>query len=233
MDATLAEVLSLAERYRIQTRGAFSPFARSPFEATFEDLEIDVANFRIRRHRSDLHVGFGAIGKGYALDRVATLLDREGFSDFRLGAGGSSWVFRGFGVDDRPWEIAWAWAKDADGDWVGQSYRLPGGRPVAIGVSGTVEKGQHFLRRGEALSVSIQSAFCAAGSAAEADALSTGLLVGASSEGEKFLTEFPRAGIHPLCLAFVDLENQMIYNQAFDTLFLREGRNRDDPARPT
>ena len=151
----------------------------------------------------------------------------------RLGAGGSSWIFRGFAADDEPWEIAWAWSRDADGDWIGQTYRLPGGRPIAVGVSGTVEKGQHFLSEGAPLRVNLRSAFCSAASAAEADALSTALMVGASGEGEKFLTKISDGGIHVRGLAYVDLGNHMIYNQTFYTLFLREGRKRDDPVSRT
>ncbi len=224
LDATFAEILELSRGYSELTQGAFNPFVRSKLGASFSDLEIDSPGRRIRRKRAEVLIGFGAVGKGYALDRVASLLDREGFTDYRLGAGGSSWVFRGFRADDQPWGIAWAWSRDADGDWAGHAYRLPGGRPIAIGVSGTVEKGQHFLWEGAPLRMTILSAFCSAGSAAEADAFSTALMVGASREGEKFLTNFPKTGIHPTSLAFVDLENQMFYNQTFDTLFLREGR---------
>ncbi len=230
LDSTFADLLELSRVFFRESGGAFSPFARSRFPATYEDLEIDRDAMRIRRKREDLLVGFGAVGKGYALDRVADVLDRQGFTDYRLGAGGSSWIFRGFAADDRPWEIAWAWSRDTDGDWQGHTYRLPAGRPIAIGVSGTVEKGQHFLWEGTPLRVTIQSAFCSAVSAAEADAFSTALMVGASRGGEDFLTKLPVRGIFPLGLAFVDLENQMIYNQAFDTLFLREGRKRNDPA---
>ena len=224
LDAFLAEALALSRRYAKETDSAFTPFARSAYAADFDDLEIDAAGKRVRRSRADLLVGFGAIGKGYALDRVAALLDREGYSDFRLGAGGSSWVFRGWNANDRPWEVAWGWAKDADGDFIGQAYALPGGKPIAIGVSGIVEKGQHFLWQGAPLRMSVQSAFCSASSAAEADAISTALMVGASREGEGFLTRIPDEGIHRRCLAYVDLEGRMIYNQGFNTHFLREGR---------
>jgi len=224
LDEPLSDVFAIAREVFRASEGAFSPFARSRFAASFDDLEFDSKGRRVRRTRDDLLVGFGAVGKGYALDRAAALLEREGFSNFRLGAGGSSWVFRGFGPDDSAWEIAWAWGKDSDGDFVGQSYRLPGGRPIAIGVSGTVEKGEHFQWRGTPLRVTLRSAFASARTAAEADAFSTALMVGATREGEKFLTKLPSNGINDLRLAYVDLENQMIYNQGFDTLFLREGR---------
>jgi len=224
LDPYLSEVLEMSRGYSRGSDGAFNPFARSSKEADFTDLEVDTGGSRVRRKRDDVLLGFGAIGKGYALDRVASLLDRQGFTDYRLSAGGSSWVFRGFGADDHAWEVAWAWAKDADGDWVGQRYRLPGGKPIAIGVSGTAEKGEHFLSLGTPLRVSAQSAFCSGRTASETDAYSTALMVGASRDGEKFLTKLPGVGIHGLCLAYVDLENQMIYNKAFDTVFLREGR---------
>lgn len=223
-DAAVVEALDLSREFSERAPGTFTPFARSPYAATFADLELDREGGRVRRNNEAILVGFGAVGKGYALDRVAAVLDRQGFADYRLGAGGSSWVFRGFDANDAAWEVGWAWAKDADGDWVGQRYRLPGGKPIAIGVSGTVEKGEHFLWQGAPLRVNIQSAFCAANSAAEADALSTAVMVGATREGEGFLTKLPGSGIHPLALAYVDLENQMIYNQVFDTQFLREGR---------
>jgi thiamine biosynthesis lipoprotein len=220
-DVFFAEILEISARFSRESEGAFTPFVRSTPPANFSDLEIDRAGSRVRRKRGSVQVGFGAVGKGYALDRVASLLDRQGFTDYRLGAGGSSWVFRGFAANHEPWVIAWGWSRDAAGDFAGHRYELPGGRPIAIGVSGTVEQGQHFLWEGSPLRVTLQSAFCSGRTAAEADAFSTALMVGASREGEEFLTKLPHSGIHALCLAYVDLENQMIYNQGFDTLFLR------------
>lgn len=225
-DEFFEEVLTLSRTYFDQSGGCFTPFAKSPFVGSFSDLEIDHPGARLRKKRTDLQIGFGAIGKGYALDRVAALLDREGFMDYRLGAGGSSWIFRGFGVDGLPWDIGWAWMRDGDGDgdWCGQHYRLPGGRPIAVGVSGTAEKGQHFFSGGQALESSIRSAFSAGRSAAESDAYSTALMVGASREGDTFLAKLPGHGIHALCLAYVDLDERMFYNQSFDTKFLRGRR---------
>lgn len=219
----LLRVLELARSFASRTGGAFDPFAKSEGKAGFEDLEVDRARSRLRRLRPGVRIGFGAIGKGYALDRVRELLEREGFTDYRLGCGGSSWVFGGFSPSGEPWEIAWAWERDADGDLAGQRYRLRGGKPVAIGVSGTLEQGNHFLRAGRPVEARVRSAFYCGLSAAEADACSTALLVGASEEGEGFLTRL-EDGVRRPCLAYVDLEGSMVYNRDFETHFLREGR---------
>lgn len=222
------EILGLSRVYLEKSQGRFSPFSRTGWKATFSDLEVDRLNRKIKKNREGLQLGFGAVGKGYALDQVAGLLDREGFRDYRLGSGGSSWVFRGFGADSEPWEIAWAWTRDRDGDWCGHRYRLPGGAPIAVGVSGVVEKGQHFFLEGKPFSVSLQSAFCAGKSAAEADAYSTALIVGASHEGDSYLTKLSLDRVSELSLAYVDLGEQMFYNQAYENLFLREGRKENE-----
>lgn len=80
------------------------------------------------------------------------------------------------------------------------------------------------MSAGKVLQVSLMSTFCAMRSAAEADAFSTALMVGASREGEGFLTKLPNSSLRDLSLAYVDLENQMVYNKAFETFFLKEGR---------
>jgi len=221
---SFSEILEISRSVHRDSMGMFDPFARSPGGAGFEDLVIDSDRRRVSKKRESVRIGFGAIGKGYALDRVASLLERYGFTDFRLGSGGSSWVFRGFGADGRGWEFAWAWSRDEEGDFLGRSFRLPGGKPVAIGVSGTLEQGEHFMSAGNLLRVSLMSSFCANKSAAEADAFSTALMVGASREGEGFLTKLPSSGIRDFSFAYVDLENQMVYNEAFETSFLKEGR---------
>jgi thiamine biosynthesis lipoprotein len=216
-------LLSLSRGLSERTGGAFDPFSKSEGPATFADLEIDAAGGRVRRLREGVRIGFGAIGKGYALDRVRELLERQGFVDYRLGCGGSSWIFGGFSATGDAWEISWAWDRDVDGDLVGQRYRLRAGRPAAIGVSGTLEQGNHFLRGGKRVEDRVKSAFWCGLSAAEADACSTALLVGAAEEGEDFLTRLRDDVVRP-CFAYVDNEGTMVYNRDFETHFLREGR---------
>jgi thiamine biosynthesis lipoprotein len=222
-DEIFREVITLSRSLHEWSNGHFNPFAKSTLPCDFSDLEIDERGHRVRRIRHEALLGFGAIGKGYALDRVREVLERAGFSNYRLDSGGSSWVFGGFDLYGKPWEVAWAWDRDADGDLRGQRYRLPGGRPLAIGVSGTLEQGNHFLREGRAIRDSARSAFYCGRSAAEADALSTAIIVGASVEGEKILTTVDD-NLRSPSMAYVDLEGRLFYNRSFETSFLREGR---------
>jgi thiamine biosynthesis lipoprotein ApbE len=223
LDPILGDALALAKTFVTISRGMYDPFSKSVGGASFQELEIDVQTNRVRKHRDELRLGFGAFGKGYALDRAREVLAREGLEDFRLGSGGSSWLFGGFDPHGRPWEIAWAWDRDSEGDYQGHRYRLPGGKPLAIGVSGILEQGNHLLRNGEPVPAGIRSAFYCGRSAAEADALSTALFVGASVEGESFLTTLEDRIREPR-VAYVDLKDGMFYNRSFETTFLREGR---------
>lgn len=211
-------VLNLSRQYRRSSRGYFDPFAKSADSVDSSDLEIDQAGNRFRRLNAKLHLGFGAIGKGYALDQVRTILEREGFQNYCLSSGGSSWVIAGTSPTGDPWTIAWAWRRDEDGDLAGRVLELRSVESIAIGVSGTMEQGNHFYFRGEKAAAQISSGFYGGRSAAEADAFSTALFVGASIEGEEILTTLSDKIRDPI-LAYVDLEEQIIYNQAFDTRF--------------
>jgi thiamine biosynthesis lipoprotein ApbE len=223
LDPILSDALALAKAFTNLSRGMYDPFSKSLGGASFADLEIDVSANRIRKHREELRLGFGAFGKGYALDVAREVLAREGLEDFRLSCGGSSWLFGGFDPHGRSWEIAWAWDRDADGDYRGHRYRLPGGKPIAIGVSGVLEQGNHFLKQGVTIPTRVRSAFYCGRSAAEADALSTALFVGASVEGESFLTTLEERIREPR-VAYVDLDDGMFYNRGFEATFLQEGR---------
>ena len=59
----------------------------------------------LRKDQPDLYVDLSAIAKGYGVDRVATLLESEGLTDYLVEIGGE---LRGRGVNGRgePWRIA-------------------------------------------------------------------------------------------------------------------------------
>lgn len=215
----LASLLQLSRRLYEESGGYFNPFAKSIEGADFSDFEEDVAHRRMRRMHAGLQLGFGAIGKGFALDCVAALFRREGFTDFRLNSGGSSWVFSGRDQNEESWKISWAWERDADGVFLGRLLQIPNREMMSVGVSGILEQGNHFRFRGDAAPARIQSAFYAGRSAAEADALSTALLVGASVEGDGILTRLENRIKNP-SIAYIDLEGQIIYNRDFHTHFL-------------
>jgi thiamine biosynthesis lipoprotein len=52
-----------------------------------------------------VQLDLGGIGKGYALDRAAALLDEHGIEHALLHGGTSSVLARGTDIDDRPWQI--------------------------------------------------------------------------------------------------------------------------------
>ncbi len=209
-------LLNIAQRMEVESSGYYSPFSKSKGCLSFDDLEREGA--RIRKRNPEMQLGFGAIGKGYAIDGVRTLIEREGFTDYRLNCGGSSWILRGANANGLPWELSWAWDRDEDGDWIGQEFALRPDESIAIGVSGIVEQGNHFRFRGQAVPEGVRSGFYAGRSAAEADALSTALVVGAAIEGAGILTKISNPIRNP-SLAYVDLTNQIVYNRGFDIRF--------------
>ncbi|MBC7386147.1 MAG: FAD:protein FMN transferase [Cryobacterium sp.] len=212
-------LLRVSERLQRDSAGYFNPFSKSVGAAHFSDLEVDEKGKRIRSKNENLRLGFGAIGKGYALDAVRPIFDRQGLNHYRLSSGGSSWIFSGLDPNLQAWKIGWSWRRDDDGDYAGRLLRVPQGESIAIGVSGILEQGNHFLHQGKPIEKPIQSSFYAGRSAAEADAFSTALFVGAGIEGEGILTKLESALRIP-ALAFVDLEEQMIYNRSFSQRFL-------------
>ena len=146
-------------------------------------------------------VNFGGIGKGYALDRAAEVLERGGLTDFLAHGGMSSVLARGRRVGEE-WE-------NGKGYWsIGVVHPL---RPeerlgtirlsdAALATSGSAR--QFFLHRGERLShiidprngrpaTGVLSATVIAENAAEADALSTAFFVMGPEKTEEFCENRP------------------------------------------
>jgi thiamine biosynthesis lipoprotein len=61
----------------------------------WQHLQLDNATHTVRFRQSGLELNLGAIGKGYALDRVADTLIAGGISDFLIHGGNSSVLARG------------------------------------------------------------------------------------------------------------------------------------------
>lgn len=57
-------------------------------EIDWRSVELDAAARTVRLPRPGMQLGLGAIGKGWALDRAAELLEARGFHDFLITAGG-------------------------------------------------------------------------------------------------------------------------------------------------
>ena len=124
-----------------------------------------------------MKLDLGAIGKGFALDRVRLLLGEWGFTTMLLSAGGSSVLAAG-----EPWDVRLL------GDAIRPTLTL---HDVAVGSSGTSVQGQHGIdvRRRTCQPRHHRSwAFCA--SAADADALSTAAMLMEDAEIAQALETF-------------------------------------------
>jgi len=208
VDADLLQLLLLARAQGERTGGAFDMAAGSLVRTwgflrrqgrtpTPEDLEraraaagmrhveIDEAGRRVRFTRPGIELNPGAIGKGWALDRVMDLLRDRGVDNALVHGGASSVRARGVHGPGLPGRRGWA---------VGVRHPLRPGRRLAtvyladaaLGTSGSGT--QFFIDRGRRLghildprsglpAAGVLSATVIAGSAAEADSLSTALYV--------------------------------------------------------
>ncbi len=186
------ELLEICENLRLRTRGAFDCTAKSgPDAIQHPRLGWDAETLEVWRLNPGVRLGFGAIGKGYALDQVRLLLLQEGFGDFLLSAGGSSLIISGFAAPGDPWSFGWSWQKDRDGLPLGLPLIHSSGKPVAIGVSGVEEQGNHLIdpRTRSHLDYLSLSALIGHDSAARADALSTALFITGFDQGCEWMAE--------------------------------------------
>jgi thiamine biosynthesis lipoprotein len=169
------------------SKNAFNPLAKS--EAGLHEpypLRWDSRTGEAWKTLPGVHLGFGAIGKGYALDQVRLLLEQENFQDFLLSAGGSSIILSGFEAPRKPWSWGWSWKKGNQGENLGLRFTHSSGKAIALGISGTHEKGDHILG---APGSGVLSALVAHSSATEADALSTAFYVSGWDRGLEYLSE--------------------------------------------
>ena len=69
----------------------------------YRDLEVDERAGTALLKRKGMRVNLGGIGKGYAVDRAASILRGRGFRDFMIQAGGDMYVAGRRG--ERPWRL--------------------------------------------------------------------------------------------------------------------------------
>jgi thiamine biosynthesis lipoprotein len=158
-----------------------------------DGIELDAARRTVRFRRTGMELNLGSIGKGYALDRVGTLLRQRGVSDALVSAGGSSVL----AIGGRPagWVVDLR-SRQARRDRIAR-LRL---RDVALGTSGA---GEQFVevegtRYGHVLdprtgspASGVLSASVVTGEAALADALSTAFLVGGAALAQRYCADHP------------------------------------------
>jgi thiamine biosynthesis lipoprotein len=165
--------LQLAKRMERATGGAFSTTAAA-LSSQAEPPLWTLLDFNVRCDRGKLDLDLGAIGKGFALDRMAEVMRAWSCPAFLLVAGGSS-ILAG---DPPPGTPGWSCGLGDDGSpcryWLKNS---------SLSGSGLAVKGRHILdpRTGQP-AARLNRAWALCDSAAESDALSTACMVLSESE---------------------------------------------------
>jgi FAD:protein FMN transferase len=158
--------LRIAQKMEFATRGAFSVTAAAlktqPTKPLWSLVESD---FSIRCDSGRLEFDLGAIGKGYALDRMAEILREWSCPAFLLVAGGSSIL-----AGDAPAATA-GWSCGLGDDNSTRRLRL---KNISLSGSGLAVKGEHIFdpRTGQPHSRR-NRVWALTDTAAESDALST------------------------------------------------------------
>jgi FAD:protein FMN transferase len=162
--------LEIAKRMEAATRGAFSVAAgalRSQQAAPCWSLARD--GFAIRCESGWLEFDLGAVGKGFALDRMAEELAEWSCPAFLLVAGGSS-VLTGDAPPGAP-----GWSSGLGDDNSEHRFWL---KNSSLSGSGVAVKGNHIIDPRTGQPVRQRSrAWALASTAAESDALSTACMV--------------------------------------------------------
>jgi thiamine biosynthesis lipoprotein len=174
--------LEVAQKMEAATRGAFSVSAaalKSQPGPPHWTLLREQSSIRCDDGRLDFDLG--AIGKGFALDRMAEVLREWECPAFLLVAGGSSIL-----AGDPPAGTS-GWSCGLGDDNSPQRYWLANG---SLSGSGLAVQGRHiFDPRTGAAARRINRAWALAGSAAESDALSTACMVWDDAEASGIIGE--------------------------------------------
>lgn len=187
---------------------------RLPAEAEIADatdivglhhVSLDPSHRTITLSKPGVEINFNAVGKGYALDRVAELLAERGVGDYLCHGGGSSVLARG---------------RDRGGGWDGWSVGVP--HPIerertigeiilhdeALGTSGA---GTQFFevegrRFGHLIdprtgwpAEGVYTATAVAATGAEADALSTAFYIMGPGDTAEYCAAHPEVGAVMVC----------------------------------
>lgn len=175
--------LLLAAECSALTGRAFDPAyatARPPGTAPDEPLfALDPVEHTLTSLTPRLHLDLGAIGKGYALDRMAETLGEWDLADACLHGGGSSVLAIGAPPGTIGWEVG-----------IGDRKVLLSGR--AVSGSGTAVQGEHIAdpRNREAAGRG-RRIWALAATAAASDAISTAFFVMRDEEVRDFCRAHP------------------------------------------
>lgn len=171
--------LEVAKKMEQATRGAFSATAAALQTQTLPQWSLMPQELSIRCETGALQFDLGAIGKGFALDRMAELLRDWDCRSFLLVAGGSSIL-----AGDPP-QGSCGWSCGLGDDEAPQRFLLT---HASLSGSGLAVKGSHILDPRTGLPAFRQRrTWALTDTAAESDALSTASMVLIDEELEDVL----------------------------------------------
>jgi thiamine biosynthesis lipoprotein len=169
---TTFECLEIAQRMHEQTGGAFDVSTGSGLDR----LELVSEGFVIRALAEGVTLDLGGIGKGYAVDRVAELLE-EWEIPRALVHGGFSSVLA---LEPPPEALGWPLTLRAPGPEEGRVIARLSARQKALSASGT-RKGDHIVDPRTGLPVRDRAVWVAVGGREEGDLGSRGAVAEALS----------------------------------------------------
>jgi thiamine biosynthesis lipoprotein len=176
--------LEIAKKMESATRGAFSATAAAmQTQASMPQWHLLPQELVIQCESGRLQFDLGAIGKGFALDRMAELLRSWDCPAYMLVAGGSS-ILAGAPPNDTA-----GWSCGLGNDNAPQRFYLS---HTSLSGSGLAVKGDHILdpRTGQP-ALRQSRAWALADTAAESDALSTACMVLSEPELQSVLAQDP------------------------------------------
>jgi len=180
------QCLLIAVQISAATNRAFDPaYASTRNKGTAPDaplFAIDSSSHQLTSLTTQLHLDLGAVGKGYALDRMADTLREWDIESACLHSGGST-------------VLALAAPQELEGWPVGLEAKTLFLSHRALSGSGIAVKGRHLIdpRSGQPAS-RMNLAWALAETAAESDALSTAFFVMTDSEVAAFCATHPAFG---------------------------------------
>jgi thiamine biosynthesis lipoprotein len=180
------QCLLLAAEVCVATDRAFDAAYASEPAGDTPPFTLDPDNHTLTSHCPRLQLDLGAIGKGYALDRLAALLADWGVESALLESGGSTALALAPPSETAGWPV---------GIGEGSAQRVLSLSSVALSGSGIAVKGAHLINpRARATAARQTRVWALASSAALSDALSTAFFVMRDEEIAAFCGRYPEIG---------------------------------------
>ncbi len=182
--------LLVAGEVSAATQRTFDPaYASQPSPDTAPDAplySLDPAAHTLTSHAARLHLDLGAVGKGYALDRLAATLREWDIASALLQSGGSTALALAAPAGQTGWSV---------GLGENESYRTFPLAHAALSGSGIAVKGEHLVdpRTGRP-TARRQRVWALAANAAVSDALSTAFFIMTDAHISAFCSAYPETG---------------------------------------